>query len=471
MVFGWSRAWVAGAASALLCWAFHGQALAAENGGRFLGSSSCASSTCHGATSNWTYSDVQQNEFVLWSTHDPHSKAYRALESEKGKRIAANLGIADAAADAGCLACHAGNAPADRRGPKYDVRDGVGCESCHGAAENWLRGHVATLGNHEANLKAGLRKLEDPGVRARTCLACHAGSAERPMTHAMHGAGHPRLQFEAETFFTIEPAHVRIDFDYVARKGHVDKTRAWAVGQVAAAQAMLAVAADPARNHDGFFPALAIADCFACHRSVAEGRAGGVPRPDGLQAAGAQTASQDDVATDERGVAIGRTGAAVRPNVAAFAMSAIVADVFDRDLSGLIAAAGASLAAASNAGPEAMAAAAREAAPLIARLDEKLAGHRFSEAETKALLARLSTADPALSDRFVVAEQTTMASANLVAVLRGDAAPGTGRTADIDRALAGLYEAVRSSDTFSPQRFRAAQAKMAKALASIQGPA
>ena len=41
-----------------------------------IGVTSCAGSTCHGATTPWPGSTVFQNEYMTWEQYDPHSKAY-----------------------------------------------------------------------------------------------------------------------------------------------------------------------------------------------------------------------------------------------------------------------------------------------------------------------------------------------------------------------------------------------------------
>ena len=41
-----------------------------------IGVTSCAGSTCHGATTPWAGSTVLQNEYMTWEQYDPHSKAY-----------------------------------------------------------------------------------------------------------------------------------------------------------------------------------------------------------------------------------------------------------------------------------------------------------------------------------------------------------------------------------------------------------
>src|SRR2546430_15946808 len=45
--------------------------------------------------------------------------------------------------------------------------DGVGCESCHGGAVDWLGIHVSGKSDHVANVKAGMYPLEEPVARAK----------------------------------------------------------------------------------------------------------------------------------------------------------------------------------------------------------------------------------------------------------------------------------------------------------------
>ena len=107
--------------------------------GVHLGVASCAGSTCHGAVQPLKGSSVAQNEYITWSRKDKHAKAYAVLGEERSQRIAHNLGLADARTAQVCLDCHADNVPADRRGPQFQIADGVGCEACHGGAQGLAR--------------------------------------------------------------------------------------------------------------------------------------------------------------------------------------------------------------------------------------------------------------------------------------------------------------------------------------------
>lgn len=237
-----------------------------------LGSQTCGGSTCHGAAKPWANSAVLQNEFVTWSTKDKHSEAYKALSSDRGKRIAKNLGIADATKEETCLNCHADNVPKAMQSKNFNIADGVGCEACHGGAVEWLGLHVSGFGQREDYLEAGIYPTEDPKARAKLCLSCHLSDPRKSITHRIMGAGHPRIAFELDTFTANQPAHYRIDADYKQRKQQSTGVKVWAVGQAMAAQITVEALMDKNRNSAGIFPELYFFDCYACHHSMEEPR-------------------------------------------------------------------------------------------------------------------------------------------------------------------------------------------------------
>src|SRR5688572_7330913 len=110
---------------------------------KHMGVASCSTSVCHGKLAPQTDKDVALNEYRIWQQEDRHAQAYRTLELPESKRIAANLGLANATAAKICLDCHADNVPSDKRGGKFQISDGVGCEACHGGSEKWLESHAA----------------------------------------------------------------------------------------------------------------------------------------------------------------------------------------------------------------------------------------------------------------------------------------------------------------------------------------
>src|SRR5262249_45573777 len=126
------------------------EAAAPDAGSRspVAGTFSCSLRGCHGAPSALSpeargaagKSKANLNEYTFWITHDKHFQAYRALFNDRSKRIARNLGIANADQDGGskdvrCLACHTTPQSVNNKPPggEHEVEYGVGCESCHGA--------------------------------------------------------------------------------------------------------------------------------------------------------------------------------------------------------------------------------------------------------------------------------------------------------------------------------------------------
>jgi hypothetical protein len=232
-----------------------------------LGVASCAGNNCHGAVEPAKTSRVAQDEYLIWQRKDKHSKAFTVLREERGRRIANNLGLPDAENAKLCLDCHADNVAATRRGRQFQLADGVGCESCHGGAGGWLGIHIAG-GDHKTNVAAGLYPMDEPLARAERCLSCHLGDDKRIARHELMGAGHPPLGFELDTYTELQPAHYRVDADYVERKGEPNHIRVWAVGLVVDVRTRMAALLDPKNAPKGLQPELALFDCHGCHHGM-----------------------------------------------------------------------------------------------------------------------------------------------------------------------------------------------------------
>lgn len=245
----------------------------AYGNGTFEGVASCAGSTCHGrAEGNGAV--VRQDEIATWqepsSTTGAHSRAYAVLAGRRGQQIAQTLGIGPATRAPQCLGCHATYEPGAAKGPRFQLGDGVGCESCHGpAGDKWLSSHYARPATHASNVRDGLRPLENPQVRANVCLDCHFGSTDTGqfVTHEMMAAGHPRVSFELDLFSALQQHH-EIDGDYAARKGRPNAVRFWAVGQAEAVRRQTSLFAQPKFAMEGAFPQFYFFDCHSCHREI-----------------------------------------------------------------------------------------------------------------------------------------------------------------------------------------------------------
>jgi hypothetical protein len=181
---------------------------------------------------------------------DKHQHAYKVLEEPRGKRMAAILKIADATRDRRCAVCHV-------VGDEKTRSDGVSCEACHGAAEQWLGPHNKP-NSHEASVKAGMIDTRNAEIRAKTCLACHLGREGQVVDHELIAAGHPDLVFELDTFSSAEPAHYR-------PRPAAARARAWAVGQATALGESMRLLGTHAEKN---WPEFSTLECYQCHHDL-----------------------------------------------------------------------------------------------------------------------------------------------------------------------------------------------------------
>ena len=416
----------AGLVSAVLCCLTSTAVAAAEiEADVHLGVASCASSVCHGKLSKQDNENVWLNEFRIWSNEDRHARAYKTLLNDDSKRIARNLGLANAHTADICLDCHADNVPADKRGEKFQISDGVGCEACHGGGERWIESHTEDNVTHADNLAKGMYPTEDPALRATMCLKCHMGTEDQFTTHKIMGAGHPRLSFELEAFTANQPAHYDADDDYIERKRPIIGFNLWLSGQLSAADNYLALLQSNLLQDTGITPEFSLMDCHSCHHSMDDLRWSAQRRQQGLVPG--QLRLQDHH----------------------LLMLKAVADVVDsgqgKSLNGAIAGL-------LRAGQTSYPAIRKNAAELQSWLDDRGAAwlaRSFSSADIRAIRKTLAQygANGELTD-YAAAEQAFLGIENLSLNI-GDADAQ-------QKVLDDLFTAVESDQSYSPQKFRAA---------------
>jgi Cytochrome c554 and c-prime len=250
------------------------RAVMAATSPEHLGVATCASSLCHGSVQPLNVSHVQQNEYVVWSQFDPHSRAYRSLLEERGRAIGRRLGLSAPHTAPQCLSCHSDDVPAAARGERFQVADGVGCEACHGAAETWLATHhqtdVEAPAKHVDNVSRGLADLPSTAVRAKVCMSCHVGDNDRLATHRMMAAGHPRLSFELDTYTELwRTAGGREHYLPGAASAAVAQPIAtWLQGLTAVTDRSFALLLARTRKQSVSLPEFALFNCYSCHRSM-----------------------------------------------------------------------------------------------------------------------------------------------------------------------------------------------------------
>lgn len=170
---------------------------------------------------------------------------------------------------------------------------GIGCETCHGGARQWLTVHYQTGVSRDELFRLGMTDTKDLAVRAKLCAGCHIGSVDQDMNHDMIAAGHPPLRFEQASY---EALLGRKHWDDApARSANPNyEVQLWAAGRIAAAEAALnllearAIPFDPripfnprahagekfnprahaGENNQKPWPEFAESNCLACHQPL-----------------------------------------------------------------------------------------------------------------------------------------------------------------------------------------------------------
>ncbi len=410
-------------------------AVSAIESHKHMGVASCSNSVCHGASQPFRDSNIQQNEFAIWQEFDPHAKAWQTLGSDTSKAIARKLGIGNPAESKVCLDCHADSVAPDMRGERFQLSDGVGCESCHGGSELWLSAHADKGVTHKDNLKNGMYPTDQPIARARLCLSCHMGTADRMITHRIMGAGHPRLSFELDTFTWLHP-HYKIGESWIKRKGEWNGVRDWAVGQGVAAENLLELITDEKAGWKGIFPELVLFDCHACHQSMSDRTWG--PR---------------------QGTGLGP--GVVRLNDSNILMFRHVLAPVDKVAASRVLEQTRALHRATTESRAATFAAARKLHATIEGLLPTVASFDYGPESLNAILSSIE-ADAARGEYrdYAAAEQVAMAAQSVVVAFENDGKVDAAKATQLRSRLDALYATIKNEDTWSREKFRSALAAL-----------
>lgn len=245
---------------------------------KYIGPGSCASTSCHGSVTPVAGSRILQNEYSTWIIKDKHSRAYQALTSDIGERIARILKLNTKSEDAPkCLACHALYTTPDQRGRPFELSDGVSCENCHGPASAWLGPHTTRDWTHEKSLGLGMYDTRNVIHRTDKCLGCHLGTKEKFVDHEMIAAGHPDLIFELDSFSAVMPRHWKSPRESAPGKPVEDAAwvgvRDWSAGQAVQLRGEMDRLTWRAKGErfdkKDVWPEYSELSCFACHHSLA----------------------------------------------------------------------------------------------------------------------------------------------------------------------------------------------------------
>ena len=250
-----------------------------------VGNNSCAASSCHGGAR--LAEGRSFAAYQIWMRKDPHSRAFEVLSNESSVRMMELLYpkagnetvVRKATSDTRCLNCHVTTELSEDRHllpSAASLADGVGCESCHGPAKQWIGPHTTaewrTLAP-EARASLGfIDTSADLAGRAQLCARCHVGSAGKDVNHDLIAAGHPRLNFEFSAFHADLPKHWNTDGRTAPQGPDVEskpqfEARAWIVGQLVTIQTSLRLLKHRT-NEEQLWPELSEHACFSCHHDL-----------------------------------------------------------------------------------------------------------------------------------------------------------------------------------------------------------
>lgn len=155
---------------------------------KVLGAESCAK--CHGS------------EVATWQT-TPHHQTFESLARDpRAQEITSKLGMTSVKRNDLCIRCHF--TMQDQPDGKTRAISGISCESCHGAAKDWLAlhndyggpgvTHDSESDTHRAERlarseAAGMRNTRNLYLIASSCLNCHTVPEEQLVNVGGHKAG------------------------------------------------------------------------------------------------------------------------------------------------------------------------------------------------------------------------------------------------------------------------------------------
>lgn len=116
--------------------------------------------TCH-------KKDAMGNQVAAWQ-ESKHAKAYETLASEQALEYAKKAGISDPQTADDCLKCHvtAFGVPESRLGRRFDPKDGVQCEACHGPGKDYRKKKI--MKDRDKAVAKGLILQSE-----EVCTTCH----------------------------------------------------------------------------------------------------------------------------------------------------------------------------------------------------------------------------------------------------------------------------------------------------------
>ncbi len=413
--------------------------------GKYTGPGSCSSTSCHGSVKPRADNRIFQNEYSIWVVKDKHAKAFDALTSPVGERMARILGLGKSEQAAKCLACHALDVPADARAKTFELNEGVSCESCHGPASAWLGPHTTRNWTHEQSVGAGMYDTRNLVRRTEKCLTCHLGTQEKFVDHEMLAAGHPDLYFELDSFSSVMPRHWKTPRESAsgvsaepAENVAWSGVREWGTGQAVQLRASMERIAWRAKSKN--WPEYSELQCFACHHSLT------APQQSWRQERGYAGRRPGDPPWNGSRYAVFRDLAHQVDNDAATRLDDQVTQV-SKALSQL------------NPDRDAVGAAAASAASLSNQLVARIEAQPYNAAMTLRLLQHISNdAEEISNEGERAAEQAAMALDSLfIAYTRTEK---LANAVDIRATINGLFQQLENPSNYNPADFARQMSKV-----------
>jgi ribosomal protein L40E len=141
------------------------------------------------------------NEVAVWK-QTPHSQTFEQLSRDPAaKAICKNLGLRSVKRSDVCIKCHFTTKNVNGR---IKAVSGVSCESCHGAAQDWIGTHndyggpsatketetdAHAIERYQTSASLGMRNTRDLYAIASSCFNCHTVPDESLVNVGGHNAG------------------------------------------------------------------------------------------------------------------------------------------------------------------------------------------------------------------------------------------------------------------------------------------
>ncbi|MCA9194655.1 MAG: cytochrome c family protein [Planctomycetales bacterium] len=161
-------------------------------------------------------------EIKVWK-QTPHHGTFLTLHRKpEAQQIASRLGIQSFKSESECVKCH--YTLQEKSTSSTEAISGISCESCHGAARDWLEVHndyggagitrESESAQHrferlQASINGGMRNPVNVYLLAQSCYRCHTVPSERLVNVGGHNVGSLDFELVAWSQGTVRHNFVR----------------------------------------------------------------------------------------------------------------------------------------------------------------------------------------------------------------------------------------------------------------------